>query len=224
MTSRGREARPIIPVEIWDLPAGGKLLQERRDDADFADHLAAALAAWSAPHVFDRVHVVGGGATDAIVAAIAARWACTVEPDPFAAARGAAPCADVGQTSVKLADPHGRTWRVARDLGRAPLRDGVPLHEREAARTSTIAWLVDVLAPLRAEAREVTVGLPCEIVDGVPRSCTYCWRDPDPGLVAALGAAHVVNDAVLAARASRVPPGTLVVTIGFGVGGAIVAG
>ncbi|HEV7559001.1 MAG TPA: hypothetical protein VGO00_26190, partial [Kofleriaceae bacterium] len=61
-------------------------------------------------------------------------------------------------------------------------------------------------------------------------SCTYCWRDPDPDLVPELERAsgatiQIINDAVLAAHAAPRRPGTtLVLTIGFGVGAALVAG
>lgn len=207
--------RTIVPVEIWDLPSAGKLLQERRADRDFPSRLAAALAAWTPPVAFERVHVMGGAATRAIAGALP--WPTTLDDDPFTAARAHAPCADVGQTGVKLAT-RDRAWRVERDLARAPLRDGA---DREPARASTIAWLREVLAAL---AGPFTLGLPCELVGGVPRSCTYAFRDPDPMLVAELGVpiVEVVNDAVLAARASGVPAGTLVLTIGFGVGGALV--
>jgi len=208
--------RTIVPVEIWDLPSAGRLLQERRAEADFPQRLAAALVAWTPPVAFARVHVMGGAATRVIAEALP--WPTTIDDDPFTAARAHAPCADVGQTGVKLAT-RDRAWRVERDLARAPLRDGAA--DREACRASTIAWLRDVLAVLDGP---ITLGLPCELVGGVPRSCSYAFRDPDPMLVAELGVPvlDVVNDAVLAARASGAPVGTLVLTIGFGVGGALV--
>jgi hypothetical protein len=242
----------VIPLEIWDLPVAGKLLQEWRDDATFPARVGdavvalvaapATLRAWDgAMRAWDElslraiaairhVHVAGGGATRAVEAAIAARgFTCSRDDDPFTAARWGARmhglCADVGQTSIKLARAAGQieVRRIARDLSRAPLRDEVPLDHRDAARETTL----DFLASLLVGSSRALVALPCEIVAGVPRSCSYCWRDPDPDLVPELarrsGATiEIVNDAVLAALAApaaAVP--TLVVTIGFGVGGAI---
>ena len=232
----------VIPVEIWDLPVGGKLLQEWRDDPSFPERVAeaavsaATLRAWDAATAralaaVRHVHLAGGGATAAIEAAIAARGPrCTRDDDPFTAARFGARthglCADIGQTSIKFARaaaPGVDVVRIPRDPARAPMRDEVPGDQRDAARTTTI----DFLASLLAGARTALVALPCEIIAGVPRSCSYCWRDPDPDLVPDLarrsGAAiDIVNDAVLAAHAAPVPRDpTLVLTIGFGVGGAI---
>lgn len=235
--------RQVLPIEVWDLPAGGQLLQTWRHDPSFPERLvevvaairAAPPAAWSAKaqalaRSIAHVHVAGGGA-GAVVAAIAARWSCTYSTDPFAAARAGAAAgvlgADVGQTAIKLA--HGeRTWRVERDLARAPLRDTVPRAARAAARASTIDFLG---AALSGHAPAALLALPCEIVDGVPRSCTYCWPDPDPDLAAAIAARAgcaitIINDAELAARAALpLLPAvtTLILTIGFGVGGALAA-
>jgi hypothetical protein len=223
----------IVPVEVWDYPVAGRMLQEWRDDPAFPARVAEVVAA-AYPDIA-HVHLMGGGADDRFVDALAARGiATTREPDPFAAARAGAAlrgaCADVGQTGIKLASGT-RTWRVARDLARAPMRDDVPLADRPAARATTIAFLADAL---RGLGKAALVGLPCEIAADVPRSCTYCWPDPDPALVADLARAsgvaiEIVNDAELAALAAerdpRVPPGTcLVLTIGFGVGAAVLTG
>jgi hypothetical protein len=234
--------RRVLPIEVWDLPVGGRLLQQWRHDPSFPARVVEAIAAirtappsqWSVAarevgRALAHVHIAGGGAGE-VVAAIAARWSCTSSRDPFAAARaGTSPGvlgADVGQTAIKLALGE-RTWRVERDPVRAPLRDTVPPAQRAAARASTIDFLGEVLA---GHAPAALLALPCEIVDGVPRSCTYCWPDPDPALTAALAARagcaiSIVNDAELAARAAlpqlpAVP--ALVLTIGFGVGGALV--
>jgi hypothetical protein len=223
----------IVPVELWDFPVAGRMLQEWRDDAAFPARVADAVTA-AYPEIA-HVHLMGGGADDRFVAELAGRGiTATCDPDPFAAARAGAAlagaCADVGQTGIKLV-AGARAWRLSRDLVRAPMRDGVPLAERAAARATTVAFLADAL---RGIGEHALVGLPCEITDGVPRSCTYCWPDPDPALVADLSRAagvaiDIVNDAALAALAAerdpRVPPGTcLVLTIGFGVGAALLTG
>jgi hypothetical protein len=223
----------IVPIEIWDLPVAGKLLQEWRHDASFATHLVAALEQLQCSRRFTHVFVTGGGVDDTVEHALAAAFALTSARDPFTAARAGAArhpdamCVDVGQSSLKLARGE-RTWRVERDLARAPLRDATPLADREVARASTIAFLGEHLAG----APRIILGLPCELVDGVPRSCSYCFRDPDRELVPALAAIagaplEVVNDAELAALAARADPRVphdatvLVLTIGFGVGGAV---
>jgi len=234
----------IVGVELWDAPVAGKLLQEWRDDESFPERVAEVVAARFAG--VPRVHLAGGGATDAIREAIVRRGhACTMSTDPFEAARAGAAragaCADVGQTSIKLVIGAGegrRERRIPRDFQLAPFRDAVSLGEREAARTSTIATLAQCLAEIPPQIRGVLVGLPCEIRDGIPRSCSYCWRDPDPDLVADLARAitayapradsaavdvAIVNDAVLAAMAvSSVTRPVAVITIGFGVGAALV--
>lgn len=216
----------ITGIELWDFVVAGKLLQEWRHDASFPLRVADVVVA-ACPDV-DAVHLAGGDASEAIEAAIAARGlSCTRSTDPFAPARAGAAmagaCADIGQTSIKLVAGDS-CRRIARDLERAPLRDDVPRDRRDDARRSTIAAIAEVLRGLGT----ALVGLPCEIVDGIPRSCTYCWRDPDPDLVPELERAsgttiRIINDAVLAAHAAPRRRGTtLVLTIGFGVGAAVV--
>jgi hypothetical protein len=218
----------ITGVELWDAPVAGKMLQEWRDDVLFPDRVAEVVAARFAG--VDRVHVAGGGATDAIRDALAARgFACTLSSDPFDAARvgaaSAGACADVGQSSIKLVASFVER-RVARDITLMPFRDDVPLEDRDGARARTMGSLARILRTL--PATHVLVGLPCEIVDGVPRGCSYCWRDPDPELVGFLTRLSrrtiaIVNDAVLAAMAVPARTGTTaVVTVGFGVGGALI--
>ena len=220
----------IFPIEVWNLPVDGRLLQEWRHDTSFPVRLATAIDKLHAALATRFSHVVlcGGGANAALASALGVP--VTLATDLFAAARAGAGfrsalCADVGQTSIKLA--HGdRVWRVPRDFARAPLRDETPVHAREAARASTIRFLAEQLAG----AERIVLGLPCEVdARGIPRSCTYCFRDPDPELVSALGTTpiEVANDAELAALAARTDPRvprdaiTLVLTIGFGVGGAL---
>ena len=234
--------RLVLPVEVWDLPVGGVLLQMWRHDPSFPARIVEAIDAlrtappltWSAAareHAREIAHVhIAGGGSGAVVDAVAARWSCTHSTDPFAAARAGTSagvlCADIGQTAIKLA-LNDRTWRIERDLARAPLRDTVLRAERAAARASTIDFLGVAIA---GHAPAALLALPCEIVDGIPRSCTYCWPDPDPELAAAIAlragcTITIVNDAELAARAAlpRLPAVTaLVLTIGFGVGGALV--
>ena len=238
----------ITPVEVWDLVVGGRMLQAWRADAGFPARVAemvwmireAPPATWSPQaralaRTIDRVHVAGGGADAAIADAIATRIPCSRSTDPYAAARtasrlpGPSPAlgVDLGQTGIKLALAD-RTWRVERDFARAPFRDDVPLADRDRARASTIAWIADALASAGTFGHAV-IGLPCELdADGHPRSCTYAWRDPDPSFIPELGlpSVAIANDAELAALAVHADPRsiTLVLTIGFGVGGALLSG
>jgi len=242
----------VIPIEVWDLPVAGKLLQEWRDDATFAERVAEmVIALRTAPPVaftararataaaISHVHLVGGAADETISTTIAGRGVpCTYSADPFAAARAGAAlrpgvvCADIGQTAIKLV--HGnRAWRIERDLEQAPLRDGVPLAERSSARRSTLAFLASTMREAAMEASSLVLALPCELDEtGAPRSCTYCWPDPDPELVEDLRRLtghpiEILNDAELAAIAASLDPAVprdataLVLTIGFAVGGAL---
>ena len=226
----------VTPLEVWDLPVGGKLLQMWRSDDAFPERLADAVALVRARHpAIAHVHLAGGGASVGCADAVLALGVpCTRDDDPFTAAlagaalvRGAA-CADIGQTGVKLARGEA-TWRVRRDLARAPLRDDVPLADRAAARASTVAVLAEALAT--TGARQLVVALPCELdAAGQPLGCTYCWPPRDPALLADLSRLAqaelaVLNDAELATvgAAPKLPRGltSLVLTLGFGVGAAL---
>jgi hypothetical protein len=247
----------VTPIEVWDLPVAGRLLQAWRADAAFGERLADAVqqvratppAAWEAQaralaRRISHVHLCGGAGDLAIAGAIAGRGlSCTSDADAYAAAEAASRLAsglgvDVGQSAIKCAFGD-RALRFERDLERAPLRDGVPVDRRPAARASTLTFLADALVQARdtlvvlgEQIRTAVLALPCEIgADGHPRSCTYAWRDPDRELVGELVAkTHlaiaICNDAALAAHAhrryARRGGVTLVLTIGFGVGGALI--
>ena len=233
----------VVPIEVWDLPIEGRLLQEWRHAPDFARRIGLAVhAIREGVSEIAHVHLLGGGVNPEFGEAVRRHGGVptSYSLDAFAPARAGATlrpgalCADVGQTAIKLVDRHDEL-RVERDLARAPLRDDVPHDRRAAARVSTIQFLGAVLAERRA-ASAIVLGLPCELGDdGIPRGCTYCWRDPDPDLVPELSRLarrpiSVVNDAELAAVAAAqdaaVPHDrtTLVLTIGFGVGGALLRG
>ncbi len=226
----------VVPLEVWDLPVGGQLLQMWRAADAFPERLAEAVALVRAQHpAIAHVHLAGGGASVGCADAVATLGLpCTRDDDPFTAALAGAAllpgaaCADIGQTGVKLARGED-TWRIRRDLARAPLRDGVPRADRVAARTSTVAALGEALAT--TGARQLVVALPCEFTAaGEPLGCTYCWPERDPHLLADLARLAdaelaVLNDAELAAVGAGpgLPRGvtSLVVTLGFGVGAAL---
>jgi hypothetical protein len=234
----------VRPLEVWDWPVDGRPLQAYRSEPGFPDALAEMVTGVKRQAAaFTHVYLAGGGVTPALVNALEqAGFAVTPSVDPvFGAVRagarllpgGAALSVDLGQTSIKLIRG-GRAHRVERDLQRAPRRAEVPAAAWQAARASTVRFLAEALAD--APAPSVVLALPCELdADGVPSGSTYCWAQPDCMLLADLAgeaglpptALHVLNDAELAAVAAdqdpRVPRtgASLVLTIGFGVGGAV---
>jgi hypothetical protein len=199
-------------------------------------------AARDAARRLRHVHLSGGGATQAAVEAIARLgFECTASADPvFAAARagmrelGPEACCDLGQTSLKVVEGESAV-RVERDWKSAPHRDALPPGAYPNACRSTLEFLSRALAIVRSRKR-ILLALPCEFTRADwPQGSTYCWGDPDQNFVEALeerlglqsGAVDYLNDAELAGLAARadaqVPrgPPVLVLTIGFGVGGAL---
>ncbi len=138
---------------------------------------------------------------------------------------------DLGQSRLKIGSGECRRT-YARDF------DAIPVSQRPvdgAGRQALVAFVTTALREAaRAEPPEALVlALPCEISDdGVIGTCTYPWLKGDgivSEILAAAGLAGVptwlLNDAELAALgvAERGPvrQPTLVLTLGFGVGGAL---
>lgn len=249
-TTRLRPPR-ITPVELWDAPVGGRPLQSHRGERGFTAALTTAVRAvreqpppsWpdsarEQARKIEHVYLTGGGACE-IAPSLNVRHTLSTDPI-FGAARAGlslprcSACVDLGQTSIKIAVP-GRAWRVERDLVATPRRDDVAPSERPRVRAATIEFLAGALREI-ADATHVVLALPCEIDDsGGARGCTYCWRDREPALaeelVTAAGATpsaiSILNDAELAAMAADCDPAlprggvVLVLTIGFGVGAAL---
>lgn len=234
----------IEALELWDAPVDGRPLQAWRHDPTFPRRLATLARARLEAEGAQAVVLTGGGAARAQVdAMLELGLHSTIADDPlYLAARGgrhlvqpvAVLCADLGQTSLKLHDGR-RGWRVERDLARAPRLDDVPPARRAAARDQTLRWIAQAIGQLEPTATLV-LGVPAELgPEGWPLACTYVWDDPDPrwrdDLAAALGLApaclHLINDAVMAAAAvdrwlGPAPrEATLVLTIGYGVGAAV---
>ena len=152
---------------------------------------------------------------------------------------------DVGQTAVKLMWPGGAR-RVARDFTRLPV-DERP-DARRALRDFIAGAIVQARAEAHA-VDCLVLALPAEVDDAlVPSACSYAGLAGDAQLVADVRRlarlddvpALVLNDAELAAvTAQREPPDgegnlrtdldgsdgdgetTLVLTLGYGVGGAL---
>lgn len=138
--------------------------------------------------------------------------------------------ADLGQSLLKVSGVRRRVY--PRDLAK------IPVSQRPVEGLGRAA-LVDFVATGLREAAEdhhpgaIVLALPCELSDaGVLGTCSYPWRAGDaivPEILAAAGLAEVptvlINDAELAAVgvAERGPitAPTLVLTVGFGIGGAL---
>jgi hypothetical protein len=182
-----------------------------------------------APLAFDAVVVAGGGPVDDVVAALNAR-AITARParDPLyvCAAAGAVilrehgkargVVVDVGQTSIKVAHVGAESRPQARRRVERPT----------ALDASGVAHFVTSLGRSAA-----VVALPCEIDDdddGVTLgACTY-WPASTPWPRVSGVDVLLINDAELAAASVSLESAptehatTLVLTVGFGVGAAIV--
>lgn len=277
----------VHPVELWDAPCRGGILQDFRHDARLAEalaevvrdlpgRLATAHGARAAPAraaaSIAHVHLLGGGVGEALRAQLAARLSSRMSaaapagtPAPicslgtnatFAAAHAGlrrlhelhaaqAPLAvDVGQTSLKVCSARG-SWRVERDLERAPLRHDVDEASALEARRRTRAFVSEVVAA-HGPCDALLVALPSELLaEGRLGPCTYAWGDDDAWLTAVAERAGagarlaIANDAELAgaawldvrtaapaAASAPAAPGesaaTLVLTAGYGIGAALV--
>ncbi len=139
---------------------------------------------------------------------------------------------DLGQSLLKISTPT-RRWVHARDLSAIP---PPPAGDLARGREALVAWVAAALHQARrqAEPDAIVLALPCEVsADGTVGTCSYPWRAGDciaseVLAVAGLGGrpAYLVNDAELAAiglvEEGAAEDGTLVLTIGFGVGAALV--
>ena len=187
--------------------------------------------------------VLVGGAADAVA------WPCSrvpavpaIDPERCAEAGGLAILAragqrglvvDLGQSRLKV---RGRRRRVyPRDLADIPVSarpvDG-------AGRAALVAWVAAALREAAAETdpEAIVLALPCEVSErGELGTCSYPWSAGDPIVAEILAAAGLtgtptwlLNDAELAAigvaAQGPVAAPTLVLTLGFGVGGALLAG
>lgn len=139
---------------------------------------------------------------------------------------------DMGQTAIKVMHG-GRHGVLHRDFSRLPARGEAAWtrDDRERLRDFLARALRDGAGAISPPA--VVLALPCELDDeGVPGGSSYAGMEGDRTLVrdafvrAGLGHARVLllNDAELvaaSARLERPAAKTLVVTLGYGVGGAL---
>jgi hypothetical protein len=138
---------------------------------------------------------------------------------------------DLGQSRLKIHGPRRRV--LARDLGRIPI-SGRPVDGR--GRDALLEFVAGALREAAADEmpEALVLALPCEIgADGAVGTCSYPWEAGEPivheilmraGLAGVPG--WLLNDAELAAiGVAEDEPGpgvTLVLTLGFGVGAALV--
>jgi hypothetical protein len=242
----------VRPLEIWDLLTRAGPLHSCRRRPDYPQLISEALEAIRAGEArrpggecvraaFGAVAVTGGGLLEpGVREALADRFPgpLTFAPDPvFAAALGrfgdAALVADVGQTAIKVVHAGGR-FLYPRDWGVLPPAEDIRPEDVARQRAALRSFVAAALRPHHVARRgTVVLALPCDFPGGVPGACSYAGLGGDADFVeavlagAGLAACDCVylNDAVLAALsvARRAVP-TLVVTLGFGVGGALIEG
>lgn len=251
MLTRHRDPR-IVPLELWDLIEGGTPLYQRERGPDFGHHLAASVDALISGRATSESHavypepcrdirqvVLVGGAASTIT------WPTTTIPafhhDPACAEQGGRSILaamhhhglviDLGQSLLKITGTTRRTY--PRDFTAIPISSRpVAPHGRDALVTFVAAALREAADEQHPEA--LVLALPCEIAaDAALGTCSYPWSAGDPIVTDILTAADLtdipcilLNDAELAAIgvATRtvVQTTTLVITVGFGIGAALV--
>jgi len=199
---------------------------------------------------FHTLHLTGGGAPAVLEVMRRGPWAETTisSETAFGAATGGQALLaahdldgwvlDVGQSGFKLCDGSVRLQRP-RDWSRLPLQDDAVVidleDQRAEMRRCLAAFLVDMHQAAGGWPRGLVAGLPSRLDDrGVPEGSSYLGMTgdvhliPDAMKLAGMPEASlfVLNDAELAAVSARhefdlIKP-ALVLTIGFGVGGALI--
>jgi hypothetical protein len=226
MIQRVRPA-DVTPLEIWDHDAGdGRRLVDRvgaeraaalEDDA-LAAELLAVLDALALAHARTRAERVflGGGLVDR--AGVRAALAAARRPYGLVLASSGRFVAEPG--GLALLRDRGHAGGVVVDVGQTAIKVSAPGGTRrvvERAPGPFVPWLRAAIPPAAA----VVLGLPCEIDDrGALGACTY----PDVAIPDLGVPTYVLNDAELAALSAPPLPGrTLVVTLGFGPGAAVIS-
>jgi len=141
---------------------------------------------------------------------------------------------DLGQRRLKVSHANHRTM-VERNFNAIPISS----RPTEAlGRDALVAWVAATLLPITTASKPdgVVLALPCAITsEGVVDTCSYPWTKGDTIVNDLLNASSltnvptwIVNDAELAAigllAESRSSNATLVLTIGHGVGAALILG
>lgn len=145
---------------------------------------------------------------------------------------------DLGQSALKISTVgHQQTW--PRDLTRLPIRENGASSLESAQRAELRHFLAEALLTFRYTVDHLPEGLVCALPSrlddaGVPEGSSYIGMGGDANLLpealalAGLGQTQllVLNDAELAATSAQLDPQvqgrTLVLTLGFGVGAALI--
>ena len=235
----------IEPLEVWDLAVAGETLFASREREDFCQRLAEAVELIATRHPrgaeIDQVFACGGGSVRPELRSALARSGRIVEISPL----GQFACepagfhllngrfglvVDAGQSALKLFWPGGRLL-FPRDF------DALPIAGPSALRPKVHEFMAAAIREASNRAVRpfelVVLALPSEIDDDLHLAgSSYPGMADDRDLVddvlrrAKLDLTSIVlNDAELAAMTaglvmSRRCP-TLVLTIGFGVGAAL---
>jgi hypothetical protein len=199
---------------------------------------------------FRTLHLTGGGAPVVHGCLKHGPWSATTlsHDATFGSAAGGCAllagegldgwCLDLGQSGFKISTASVRLQR-SRDWTCLPLRDDLNTadipQQRAALRQSIAGLLQEMRAAVDAWPRAIIAGLPSRLDDhGVPEDCSYIGMKGDVALIPdAMKQAgmpdvplFVLNDAELAAVSARheldLMPPALVLTLGFGVGGAMI--
>ena len=152
------------------------------------------------------------------------------------AQQGCAGCVvDLGQTQLKISTREKR-WTFARDFKALPVRDDDADYDHAAQRLRLREFIASSLRECGVQPEAVVFALPARLGDdGKPEGSSYAGMRGDarlvPDALALAGLAprivFVLNDAELAALSAladvRVSPAkrTLVLTLGFGLGAAL---
>jgi hypothetical protein len=214
--------------------------------AELAECAGATVRRLRERHGFECAYVAGGlTQIEGFAAASSRQSEVVVDPEGrFAGERGGlallaqlgyerGAVVDVGQTGIK-ASLDGRRLVVERDRQALPFEfidpSGAPPRASGMRLSAAAAFIGGAIAELDASA--LVLALPCPLDDAcVPGPCTYGWEGETRLVQAILEASGrsfrevlVLNDAELAAETARLAcPGrrTLVITLGFGPGGAL---
>lgn len=206
------------------------------------------------PQSFEAVHLTGGGAVNVMPDMREGPWGKTVlgSETTFGVVPGGMALLkqrgldgwviDVGQTALKLScTVAGVRLQKQRDWERLPMRDDAEPVDVAAQRRLLREFLASSLRDLHDATQlwpaAMMAALPSRLDDhGVPQKCSYVGMNgdvtllPDAMRMAGMPEAplFVLNDAEMAAvsalQTSNILRPTLVLTLGFGVGGALIRG
>lgn len=227
MTPRRHPPAGVTPVELWDHEVDGQPLfrlvgaRDGRAPVDRAATLRRALPELMAKTAAERVWL-GGGLAQGLRCHLPEVY--IAPPDLAwrgAQALGADVMLDLGQTAAKL---QTRAWRL-RLLRPASLPvwvHGEPQPRERDAEAALSDWLGAALRLAGPGAR--VIGLPCTI--SAELGCgASSYAGLTTSLVRSLPPALLLNDAELAglgAIDAGAPPRTLLLTLGYAPGGALV--